>query len=449
MPTIAFIGAGSAVFTRNLVGDVLSHSELRDSTTFALMDIDADRLRTAEFVTERLITAHGASAQIEATPDRRAALDGADYVVTSFQVGGYRPSTVIDFEIPKRYGLRQTIADTLGIGGIMRGLRTIPVLLDVCRDLEELSPDALLLNYVNPMAMLSWAVAEASPIRTVGLCHSVQHTAKELGADLGVPAHELDYHVAGINHVAFFLRLEHDGEDLYPRLRDVTPPHDNRVRYELLRHFGYFVTESSEHFAEYSPWFIKDGRDDLIERFNIPIDEYLRRSEQQTAEWQSLRSALGDGTAIGTERSEEYGADIIRACETGEPFTFNGNVPNRRDGGLLIDNLPADCCVEVPCVASSAGIEPQPVGPIPRQLAALMQTNINVQGLTVEAALTGRRDAVYQAAMLDPHTGAELSLDEIRSLVDDLLCAHAGWIQALGRPRPSSRSDDEGLAAQR
>ena len=434
MPKIAFIGAGSAVFTRNLVGDVLSHSELRDSTTFALMDIDADRLRTAEFVTERLITAHGASAQIEATTDRRAALDGADYVVTSFQVGGYRPSTVIDFEIPKRYGLRQTIADTLGIGGIMRGLRTIPVLLDVCRDLEELSPDALLLNYVNPMAMLSWAVAEASPIRTVGLCHSVQHTAKELGADLGLPAHELDYHVAGINHVAFFLRLEHDGEDLYPRLRDVTPPHDNRVRYELLRHFGYFVTESSEHFAEYSPWFIKDGRDDLIQRFNIPIDEYLRRSEQQTAEWQSLRSALGDGTAIGTERSEEYGADIIRACETGEPFTFNGNVPNRRDGGLLIDNLPADCCVEVPCVASSAGIEPQPVGPIPRQLAALMQTNINVQGLTVEAALTGRRDAVYQAAMLDPHTGAELSLDEIRSLVDDLLCAHAGWIQALGRP---------------
>jgi alpha-galactosidase len=449
MPKIAFIGAGSAVFTRNLVGDVLSHSELRDSTTFALMDIDADRLRTAEFVTERLITAHGASAQIEATTDRRAALDGADYVVTSFQVGGYRPSTVIDFEIPKRYGLRQTIADTLGIGGIMRGLRTIPVLLDVCRDLEELSPDALLLNYVNPMAMLSWAVAEASPIRTVGLCHSVQQTAKELGADLGLPAHELDYHVAGINHVAFFLKLEHDGEDLYPRLRDVTPPHDNRVRYELLRHFGYFVTESSEHFAEYSPWFIKDGRDDLIQRFNIPIDEYLRRSEQQTAEWQSLRSALGDGTAIGTERSEEYGADIIRACETGEPFTFNGNVPNRRDGGLLIDNLPADCCVEVPCVASSAGIEPQPVGPIPRQLAALMQTNINVQGLTVEAALTGRRDAVYQAAMLDPHTGAELSLDEIRSLVDDLLCAHAGWIQALGRPRPSSRSDDEGLAAQR
>jgi alpha-galactosidase len=433
MPRIAFIGAGSAVFTRNLVGDVLSHPELRDSTTFALMDIDADRLRTAEIVTRRLIEAHGASSAAEATLDRRAALDGADYVVTSFQVGGYRPSTVIDFEIPKRYGLRQTIADTLGIGGIMRGLRTIPVLLDVCRDLEELSPDALLLNYVNPMAMLCWAVAEGSPIRTVGLCHSVQHTAAELAADLGLP--QVDYHVAGINHVAFFLKLEHEGEDLYPALRNVTPPDQNQVRYELFKHFGYFVTESSEHFAEYSPWFIKDGREDLIERFDIPLDEYLRRSERQIADWQSLREELEGGGSIGTERSHEYGADIIRACETGEPFTFNGNVPNRRRAGRLIDNLPADCCVEVPCIASAAGIEPQPVGALPRELAALMHTNVNVQGLTVEAALTGRREAVYQAAMLDPHTGAELSLDEIRSLVDDLLIAHGNWIPDL---EPSS-----------
>jgi alpha-galactosidase len=431
MPKIAFVGAGSAVFTRNLVGDILSHPELRDSTTFALMDIDPDRLRTAEIVTRRLIETHGGCSAVEATLDRRAALDGADYVVTSFQVGGYRPSTVIDFEIPKRYGLRQTIADTLGVGGIMRGLRTIPVLLDVCRDLEELSPDALLLNYVNPMAMLCWAVAEASPIRMVGLCHSVQHTAAELAADLGLPAAELDYHVAGINHVAFFLRLEHQGEDLYPALRSVTPPDGNRVRYELFKHFGAFVTESSEHFAEYSPWFIKDGREDLIERFNIPLDEYLRRSEEQIADWQSLREELEGGGSIGTERSDEYGADIIRACETGEPFTFNGNVPNRWRDGLLIDNLPADCCVEVPCIASAGGIEPQPVGALPRELAALMQININVQGLTVEAALTGRRDAVYQAAMLDPHTGAELSLDEIHSLVDDLLEAHGDWIPEL------------------
>jgi alpha-galactosidase len=337
---------------------------------------------------------------VEATEDRRAALDGADYVVTSFQVGGYKPSTVVDFEVPKRYGLRQTIADTLGVGGIMRGLRTIPVLLDVCRDLEEVSPDALLLNYVNPMAMLCWAVAEASTIRTVGLCHSVQHTAGELAADLGLPASELDYHVAGINHMAFFLRLEHEGRDLYPALADVTPPDWNRVRYKVLEHFGHFVTESSEHFSEYVPWFIKDGREDLIEAFHVPLDEYPRRCERQISEWTALREELEGGGELGTDRSAEYGADIIRACEGGEPFTFNGNVPNRRQGGLLIDNLPADCCVEVPCVASTRGIEPQPVGTLPRQLAALMQTNINVQGLTVEAALTGRRDAIYQAAII-------------------------------------------------
>jgi alpha-galactosidase len=397
------------------------------------MDIDAERLRTAEIVTERLVDAHGAAAQVEATQDRREALDGADYVVTSFQVGGYEPSTVVDFEVPKRFGLRQTIADTLGVGGIMRGLRTIPVLRDVCRDMEDVCPDALLLNYVNPMAMLCWAVAESSPIRTVGLCHSVQHTAGELAGDLGLAAAELDYEVAGINHVAFFLRLEHAGEDLYPGLRRVLDegrvPPDNRVRYELLRHFGHFVTESSEHFAEYVPWFIKDGRPDLIERFNIPLDEYPRRCERQLAEWSQLRADLEGGAAIGTERSHEYGADIIAACEGGgEPFHFNGNVPNRRDGGLLIDNLPADCCVEVPCVASAGGIEPQPVGALPRHLAALMQTNINVQGLTVEAALTGRTEPIHHAAMLDPHTAAELSLEEIAALVDALLDAHGDWI---------------------
>ena len=281
MPKIAFVGAGSAVFTRNLVGDVLSLPELRDETQFALMDIDAERLHTAELVTSRLIDAHGARASVEATTDRRAALDGADYVVTSFQVGGYKPATVVDFEVPKRYGLRQTIADTLGVGGIMRGLRTIPVLLELCRDLEELSPDALLLNYVNPMAMLCWAAGEASSIRTVGLCHSVQGTARELADDLGLAAEEIDYLCAGINHMAFFLRFEHEGRDLYPALREVAPPDWNRVRYELLKHFGAFVTESSEHFSEYVPWFIKDGREDLIERFNVPLDEYPRRCELQ------------------------------------------------------------------------------------------------------------------------------------------------------------------------
>ena len=439
MPRIAFIGAGSTVFTRNLVGDVLALPEIADTTTFALMDIDAERLRTSETVVRAMVEARGAGARVEATADRRAALAGADYVVTSFQVGGL-PSTVVDFELPKRFGLRQTIADTLGVGGIMRGLRTIPVLLGVCRDMEELCPGALLLQYVNPMAMLCWAVAERSPVRTIGLCHSVQHTAGEIAADLGRPAGELSYHVAGINHVAFFLRLEHAGEDLYPALHRVVEqgrvPAGNRGRYEVLRHLGAFVTESSEHFAEYVPWFIKDGRDDLIERFEIPLDEYVRRSEGQMAEWDDMRARIErEGpAALGEQRrSVEYGAHIVRACEIGEPFAFNGNVPNRYAGGPLIDNLPEDCCVEVPCVAGANGIEPRPVGALPRHLAALMQTNVNVQGLTVQAALTGRREAAYHAAMLDPHTAAELSLEEIRALVDALLEAHGDRIPSLHR----------------
>jgi alpha-galactosidase len=418
MPRIAFIGAGSTVFTRNLVADLLSLPELAGSTTFALMDIDPERLRASEAAAREL----GAT-RVEASLDRRAALDRADYVVTSFQVGGLS-STRIDFDVPKRHGLRQTIADTLGIGGIMRGLRTIPVLLGVCRDMEELCPDALLLQYVNPMAMLCWAVAETSSVRSVGLCHSVQHTAGQLAHDLCIPAEEVDYHVAGVNHLAFFLRLERAGEDLYPALARVTPPDANRVRYEVLRHLGYFVTESSEHFAEYVPWFIKRDRPDLVERFNIPLDEYVRRSEEHLNDWEEPLSSA-------PARSVEYGADIVRACETGEPFRFNGNVPNAHADGMLIDNLPPDCCVEVSCVASERGIEPQPVGALPRHLAALMQTNVNVQGLTVDAAITGRRDAVYHAAMLDPHTAAELSLDEIAALVDELLDAHGDWIPAL------------------
>jgi alpha-galactosidase len=446
MPKIAFVGAGSTVFTRNLVGDVLAMPELTDATTIALMDIDPERLSASELVARRLVEARGAGAQVEATLDRAEALDGADYVVTSFQVGGYRPATVVDFEVPKRFGLRQTIGDTLGIGGIMRGLRTIPVLLDVCRDMERLCPDALLLQYVNPMAMLCWAVAEASDVRCVGLCHSVQHTAAELAADLGRPARDLRHYVAGINHMAFFLRLEDaGGRDLYPDLHRVMDegrvPEWNRVRYEVMRHLGYFATESSEHFAEYVPWFVKAGRPDLIERFNIPLDEYPRRCERQIAEWDALRARLAssNGAAALAEfgppaPSVEFGARIVRACETGEPFAFHGNVPNRRpDGGLLIDNLPADCCVEVPCVAGPGGIEPQPVGALPRHLAALMQTNVNVQGLVVDAALSGRRDAVYHAAMLDPHTAAELSLQEIRDLVDALLEAHGDRIPAAHR----------------
>lgn len=436
MAKITFLGAGSTVFAQNLIGDILGHESLRDTTTLALMDIDPERLRTSEIVGQRVAQALGARADIVATTERRAALDGADYVFTMMQVGGYKPATVTDFELPKRYGLRQTIADTLGIGGIMRGLRTIPVLLDICKEMEELCPDALLLQYVNPMVMNCWAVTQASSISTVGLCHSVQHTAGQLARDLRVPADEVDYLCAGINHVAFYLRLEHRGEDLYPRLRGVAAegriPDWNRVRYEVFHHFGYFPTESSEHFAEYCPWFIKDGRPDLIEDFNIPLDEYLVRCERQIAEWQGLRAALELGGAMTVEPSNEYGGRIVEAIETGEPFTFNGNVPNAdADGMPLLDGLSPEAIVEVPCVAGPQGIERQRVGALPPQLAALIRTNLNVHELTVRAALGRTREHVYHAAMLDPHTAAELSLAEIRSLVDELLDAHGDLVPTL------------------
>ena len=434
MTRIAFIGAGSTVFTRTLVADVLRMPELRESTTFALMDVDEQRLRTSERVVQELGRALDVDTDVEATLDRRVALEGADYVVTSFQIGGLE-ATKLDFDVPKRFGIRQTIADTLGVGGIMRALRTIPVLLDVCADMEALCADALLLQYVNPMSMLCWALEEASSVRAVGLCHSVQGTAGDLARELGVPAEEVDYLAAGINHLAFYLRLELDGVDLYSALRHVLEeerfPESDRVRYELFRHFGYFVTESSEHFSEYVPWFIKRWRPDLVERFAIPLDEYVRRSEEQIAEWEAMEAGLGEGVDVADGPSGEYGAEIVRACETDVPFTFNGNVPNTFAGRTLIDNLPPECCVEVPCVASGAGLEPQFVGELPRHLAALIQTNVSVQGLTVEAALSGDRESVYRAAMLDPHTAAELPLDEIAELVDALAEAHGGWDSLL------------------
>jgi alpha-galactosidase len=424
---VALVGAGSVVFARTLIGDLLSFPELADGTTVALMDIDAERLRVAELAARKIAEALGTNTRIEATLDRREVLDGADYVQTMMQVGGYRPATVTDFEVPKRFGLRQTIGDTLGIGGIMRGLRTIPVLLDICRDMEDLCPDALLLQYVNPMAINCWAVERATSIRTVGLCHSVQGTARDLAADVGVPPKEIEYLCAGINHLAFYLQLTHRGRDLYADLRSKEDiPDWNRVRYEVLRHFGYFCTESSEHVAEYVPWFIKNGRPDLLERFNVPLDEYPRRCEAQIEEWEELRAALAEDAPMTVTRSDEYSAHIIHALETGAPFTFNGNVMNEG----LVDNLP-DCCVEVPCVADASGIHPQRVGALPPQLAGLIRTNVNVQELTVEAVLTGKREHVDHAAMLDPHMSAELSLAEIHELVDELLEAHGDLVPPL------------------
>jgi alpha-galactosidase len=432
-PRITFIGAGSTVFAKNLLGDILSFEALGNSR-ICLYDIDPERLRVSEVVARRIAAALGSGATIVATTDLSRALDGADFAINMVQVGGYKPCTVTDFEIPNRFGLRQTIADTLGIGGIMRALRTIPVLLGMAREMERLCPDVLHLNYVNPMAMNCWALSRASRIRTVGLCHSVQGTAAELAADIGVPVEEIDYQVAGINHMAFYLRFRRKGtgEDLYPLIRKVDAegrmPQHNRVRYDVLRRLGWFVTESSEHFAEYVPWYIKNNRRELINRFNIPLDEYPRRCELQIRDWQELGRELQDPSRpIQVVRSHEYGAGIINAIRTGEPTVIYGNVMN--EGGL-IENLPAESCVEVPCLVDGNGLQPVRVGRIPLQLAALMQTNINVQGLAVEAALTGSREHVYHAAMLDPHTAAELDLDQIHDLVDALLRAHRDWLPA-------------------
>lgn len=455
MPRIAFIGAGSTVFAKNLLGDILSFPELADST-IVLMDIDEKRLATSEAVAHRINAAVGACGTIEATTNRRTALDGADYVICMIQVGGYKPATLIDFEIPKKYGLRQTIGDTLGIGGIMRGLRTIPVLLDIARDMEELCPEALFINYVNPMAINQWALSRGTEIRTVGLCHSVPHTAHELAEDIGIPYEHINYLAAGINHMAFYLKFEdkYTGEDLYPRIRQVIDegrvPDWNLVRYEMFQRLGYFVTESSEHFSEYVPWFIKRDRPELIEEFNIPLDEYLARCEAQIIAWEMMQEARQNGQRVSeaairealkdvnlmprmvegivhsvlnadtVERSVEYGSLIIHSMETGTPRTIYGNVPNQG----IITNLPEGCTVEVPCLVDANGIQPTHIGAIPPHLAALMQTNINVQSLTVEAAITGKREHIYHAAMLDPHTAAELSLEQIWSLVDDLIAAH-------------------------
>ncbi len=435
------IGAGSTVFAKNLLGDLLSVPEL-SRCRLSLFDIDPERLRDSEQVARRVAAALGAAPAIEVTTDRARALDGADYALNMIQVGGYEPCTVTDFEIPRRHGLRQTIGDTLGIGGIMRALRTVPVLLDMARDMERLCPGVLHLSYVNPMAMNCWALSSATRIRTVGLCHSIPLTARTLAEDVGVPPDEVDYLVGGVNHLAFFLRIAHRGEDLYPRIRRVVAegriPATNRVRYEVLQRFGYFPTESSEHFSEYVPWFIKRGRADLIDRFQIPLDEYPRRCEEQIAGWRALRARLADpAIPLEVERSVEYAAEIIAAVETGRPARIYGNVVN--DG--LIDDLPRDCVVEVPCLVDRGGVQPVRVGRLPPQLTALIRTNVNVQELTVQAILQRRRDHVYHAAMLDPHTAAELDLDQITALVDELLEAHRGWIpgELLAR---GGRSDE-------
>jgi alpha-galactosidase len=443
---ITFIGAGSTVFAKNLMVDILSFPELADSH-LCLFDNNAERLQTSEVVANRIAQTLAIRPTIETTTDQARALDGAHYAINMIQVGGYRPGTVTDFEIPKKYGLRQTIADTLGIGGIMRALRTVPVLIEMCQEMERRCPDVVHLNYVNPMAINCWALSRATRIRTIGLCHSVQHTANDLATDIGVPTEEINYLVAGINHMAFYLKFERNGEDLYPLIHKVIEegrvPPDNRVRYDMLQRLGYFVTESSEHFSEYVPWYIKRERADLIERYNIPLDEYPRRCEIQIGEWKYLRKSLETPDApFEMERSAEYGSGIIHSMETGVPRVVYANLENNN----LITNLPPGCCVEVPCLVDKNGIQPMQIGALPPHLAALMQTNINVQALTVESILSGNREHIYHAAMLDPHTSAELDLDQIWQMVDDLIAQHAEWIpdqfrngQKANVPTPESQ----------
>ena len=446
MTTITFIGAGSTVFTKNIAGDILHRAALRDAT-IRLMDIDAERLQESRIVVGKLADTLGGGARIETHSDQRQALDGADFVVVCFQIGGYEPCTVTDFEVPKRYGLRQTIADTLGIGGIMRGIRTVPHLWSICEDMGAVCPDAVMLQYVNPMAINTWAIGARYPlIRQVGLCHSVQGTAEELARELDLDVADIRYRAGGINHMAFYLTLEQrmgDGtwRDLYPALKrgyaEGRMPRfaghaercPNRVRFEMMRRTGYFVTESSEHFAEYVPWFIKRDRPDLIERFGIPLDEYPVRCVEQVAEWRTRAAQYREADAITVTPSHEYASEIINSVVTGEPSVVYANVRNTG----LIPQLPEGCAVEVPTLVDASGPQPTTVRDIPPQLIALMRTSINVQEMTVEALLTGDREHIYHAAMLDPHTAAELDLDQTWRLVDELLVAHDEWLPDFAR----------------
>jgi alpha-galactosidase len=427
---IVFIGAGSVEFTKNLLGDILTFPELTDAE-IALHDIDEERLEAGEAIARWTNGAVGASATISSHLDRRAALEGADYVVNMVQVGGHE-ATVLDFEIPLRHGLRQTIGDTLGVGGIFRALRTIPVLLGIAEDMYRECPGAWLLNYTNPMAMLCWAVYEGSPIqRVVGLCHSIQGTTRRLAELVGVPLDDVTFLGAGINHQSFILRFERAGEDLYPLLDKAIasdPELERTVRVEMYRRLGYFPTESSEHGAEYVPWFMR--HDELVERFRISVGEYVQRSEENLAEYERMRAALARGEGFEIERSLEYASLIIHSIETGVERVIYGNVRN----DSLIDNLPDGCCVEVPCIVDRTGVRPTHVGALPPQLAALNRTFANVCELTVRAALEGNLRHVYHAAMLDPNTAASLTLGEIEAVVDELRAAHGDALPEALRP---------------
>lgn len=430
MTKITFLGAGSTIFAKNVLGDCMLTPALNDSN-IVLFDIDAQRLADSETMLKNINqNCNESRATITSTMDPREAFAGADFIVNAIQVGGYDPCTITDFEIPKNYGLRQTIADTLGIGGIFRGLRTIPVMLAYAKIMEEVCPNVWLLNYTNPMSMITLALLKGTKIKTIGLCHSVQVCAPDLVANLGMSKDNLEYKIAGINHMAWLLELKQNGVDIYDSVREKalarSEKHNDMVRYEMMKNFGYYVTESSEHNAEYLPYFIKNKYPELIEEFNIPLDEYPRRCIKQIADWKQLREDVLHDVHLTHTRTHEYGSYIMEAIKTNVPFKIGGNVLNTG----LITNLPNDCCVEVPCLVDASGITPCYIGALPPQLAALNMTNINVQLLTVEAALTGKKEHIYHAALLDPHTSSELSIKDIHNLVDDLIAAHGDWLPA-------------------
>jgi alpha-galactosidase len=437
MVKITFIGAGSLVFTHNLCNDILLAPALQDSTIM-LMDIDPERLEQSRQIVQAIVDKRKLPARIEATTDRVKAIRSADYVITTFQQGGLE-AYESDIEIPRKYGVEQCVGDTLGPGGIFRALRTIPVLLDMCAEMDKLAPDALLLNYVNPMATHCWAVDVATGRPHVGLCHSVQQTSEMLAGWIQVPYNEVNFLCAGINHQAFFLKFRHFKKDLYPLIRDAIERPvvygEEPVRIELMKHFGYFVTESSGHSSEYVPYFRKSAQmvaDELVPKFteeaNYWLDfgrtgGYLRHCQRRLDEFQREHEGiLAEEPSL--ERTHEYGSYVIEAIETDKPIRINGNVPNTG----LIDNLPQGCCVEVPCLVDSNGIQPTKIGKLPAHIGALNRTNVNVQELIVEGALAGKREAIYHAAMLDPLTAAVCTLPKIRSMVDELIEAQQRWI---------------------
>jgi len=437
MAKITFMGAGSTVFARNVLGDAMCSPVLADSE-IALYDINGKRLQESEVIIRAINEGLGGKAKISAhlgVENRKEALKGADFVVNAIQVGLYDPCTITDFEVPKKYGLRQTISDTLGIGGIMRGLRTIPVLADFAKDMEEVCPNAWFLNYTNPMSILSGFMQRYTGVKTLGLCHSVQGCSSGLLRDLGMEdkiegRKEL---IGGINHMGWLLDIkDKNNNDLYPEIRrraaekNAAGKHNDMVRYEYINKLGYYCTESSEHNAEYNPWFIKAGYPDLIDKFNIPLDEYPRRCISQIAAWAKDFESLADTVKTKPHtRSEEYASYIMEAMITGKPIKIGGNMLN---SGGLVENLPKEACVEVPCLVDNYGVAPCHVGKLPVQLAAMNMTHVNVHLCTIEAAVTLKKEHVYHAAMLDPHTAAELSLDDICALVDDLIEAHGDWM---------------------